>query len=504
MATASCSLSTLTSLNSTRACRFLSCCCWINACVRAVAREQVKQESEQSIRLSLHPTLAQNKMDRELATLGVDMTATPDAGVASVQMAQANAGAVVAVLLPTAEEVIKMLVANASQLVNATLTRLPSVADETVSPLIQQISDEAHSLIWGLLNDLLKPVLCILIVAQICSTLITLFLLECGGKVLALWRAHEQSPDDKSSIVEQGIPTAAARDGDGSGEDRFVDALPCDERACDDPYCHQLPVAQPATTICLLRADSQASGRAAEAARVEQPRRQDPDASSCPQAHNFNIPPGHGAMRRAASPPFSCACPPLPPAPACLGFQNQAQGATEGSDCNQGRENENGPTSAPAAIVSGAPTKVGSFALKVAIPALYPKDVSSPAGQGGSMTSVSGAGACETGRGKRLSWGSEASRGVVQVLCARLTSAPKLISTKTSLHRRSKSSPALPCGIGTDVITDTISLLECADTGHTDSEMLPTCECGADSGALATALGLIAEAGLSLLVPCVR
>ena len=115
-------------------------------------------------------------MDVQELAAGVDTADMQDAGAASVQMAQANA-AVVAVLLPVAEEAIKVLVDNATELINATLTRLPSVADDTVSPLIHKVRDEAHSLIWGLLSDLAKPVLCILIVAQVCSTLITLCLL---------------------------------------------------------------------------------------------------------------------------------------------------------------------------------------------------------------------------------------------------------------------------------------------------------------------------------------
>jgi hypothetical protein len=429
-------------------------------------------------------------MDVQELAAGVDTADMPDAGAASVQMAQANA-AVVAVLLPVAEEAIKVLVDNATELINATLTRLPSVADDTVSPLIHKVRDEAHSLIWGLLSDLAKPVLCILIVAQVCSTLITLCLLECGGKVLAIWRAREKHPEDKSCVVERDILMAAASDGGARGVDQFVDAMPC----YDAPYCHDLPVGQPTTTICLLSADVQARGHVAEAARWEQPRRQDPGASSCLDKHNFS----------AAHLPSSCTCPPPPPAPACLhGFQDQAQGATERSDCNQGRENDHegglsssilvSPTSG---IASGSPITLGCFALKFAIPALYSKETASAAGQGVGATNVSGAGACETGQGKRLSWGCEASRGVVQVLRAGIASAPNF---SRCLHRRSKSSPALHCALG----ADTSSLLQHADVVHTDLGMLPTCKRGFDSGALAVALAPIIDARLSLVIPRVR
>ena len=68
---------------------------------------------------------------------------------------------------------------------------LTQAADDTVSPLIDKVKAETQSLIWGLLSDLLQPVLYILIVAQVCSTLITIFLLECGGKLVAIYKRRQ-------------------------------------------------------------------------------------------------------------------------------------------------------------------------------------------------------------------------------------------------------------------------------------------------------------------------
>ena len=121
-----------------------------------------------------------------------------DAAVSAATLAAVN------ILLPAAEIAIAHLVANASVLVNSTLTSLPHVADETVSPLVTKVRKEAHALIWGLLDDLLRPVLYILIVAQVCSTLITIMLLECGGKVMACLRRRKNRHDDNTLAMLPG------------------------------------------------------------------------------------------------------------------------------------------------------------------------------------------------------------------------------------------------------------------------------------------------------------
>ena len=286
---------------------------------------------------------------------------------------------------------------------------------QTVSPLISKVREEAHTLIWGLLSDLLRPVLCILIVAQVISTLITLLLLEFGGKVLVCWRTRPA--DAKRGTVEPGMPAAAGQgsgQGGGRGADLFKDAICFNAGSLDE-----LIVAQPAT-ICLCP-DARARMYGAEAAN----------------------PPGGDAAPAASI----CPCPPLPPAPACLD-----QGAPEWSEKSM-------PAASPAGLV-GASTTVSRFALKVALPALSitcpassPKmwdstppvtpsstvastlptranvqrsclspqafnglkaqEVASDTCQGAGVTSASGAGACETATspGKRLSWGPDGSRG---------------------------------------------------------------------------------------------
>jgi len=131
---------------------------------------------------------------------------------------------------------------------------------QTVSPLISKVREEAHTLIWGLLSDLLRPVLCILIVAQVISTLITLLLLEFGGKVLVCWRTRPA--DAKRGTVEPGMPAAAGQgsgQGGGRGADLFKDAICWNAGSLDE-----LIVAQPAT-ICLCP-DARARMYGAEAA----------------------------------------------------------------------------------------------------------------------------------------------------------------------------------------------------------------------------------------------
>ncbi len=444
---------------------------------------------------------------------------------------------------------------------------------QTVSPLISQVRDQAHALIWGLLSDLLRPVLCILIVAQVLSTLITLCLLEFGGKVLAKCHVWGSRPADaKHDTVQLGVPVAAGQGGGrgGRGADLLVDAIPCDTREPESALSFastperpktsygrsyssdfdELTLAQPAT-ICL------GPEYAAEAAAFEQPMRHAAGAScdtssacslqSCsvsPHAHNAQ---GRAANRHAA-PAVSCPrrLQPPPPAPACLdafqAHQDPAQGAPQELTPNPLVTSHLGPSAQPStpcdsSAVAEAPiwgpgdirkvflmmrqtnsaestpaspkigvltvgpptsstttsTTVSRLAstksttvsrLALALPALgvfngpNPQEIASETRQGAGV-SASGAGAEETA--KRLSWGSEQSRGVVQALRAMSSaSASKLTS---SLHRRSMSSPGLHLTPAPD--SEGLNLLLHAST---QSDMLPTCESGGDSGALGTYL----------------
>lgn len=74
------------------------------------------------------------------------------------------------------------------------------VADQTVSPLIDKLRDEANMLIWELLEDLMRPVLYVLIVAQVCSTLITICLMECGGGAVAFAKSWQQRQTEARAI----------------------------------------------------------------------------------------------------------------------------------------------------------------------------------------------------------------------------------------------------------------------------------------------------------------
>jgi len=369
---------------------------------------------------------------------------------------------------------------------------------QTVSPLIGKVREEAHGLIgkmreeahgliWGLLSDLLRPVLCILIVAQVISTLITLLLLEFGGKVLVCWRTRPA--DAKRGTVEPGMPAAAGQvcgQGRGRGADLSKDAVCCNASSMDE-----LIVTQPAT-ICL-----------------------GPDTRACMYGAEAN-PPGR-SVRDAALAASICPCP-SKPAPACLD-----QGAPEGSEKGM-------PAAPPAGL--GTSTTVSRLALKVALPALSitcpassprmwdstppvtpsstvastlptranvqrsflsphafnglkAQEVASDTCQGAGVTSASGAGACETAKspGKRLSWGPqswgpEGSRGVVQIL--RNMSSASASKFTSSRHRRTKSSPvqylALPDSEGlSDVLVRHPS---------TVADVPPTCETGDDSGGL--------------------
>jgi hypothetical protein len=433
--------------------------------------------------------------------------------------------------------------------------------------LISQVRDQAHALIWGLLSDLLRPVLCILIVAQVLSTLITLCLLEFGGKVLATCHGWRSRPADaKHDIVQLGIPVAAGQGGErgGTGEDLLVDAIPCEAREPEAALAlastpegprtsygrshssdfDELTVAE-AATICL------GPECASAATSFEQPMRHAAGVScdtssayllqSCsvgPHAHN---PQGRAANRDAASAVSIFPCPrrlqPPPPAPACLdafqAYQDPTQGAPQGVTPNPSVTSHLGPsaqlsTPSDSSAVAVAPIscdramlpimrnvflllqqtsaestptspKIGMLTvgpptsstttstttvsrLALALPALgvfngpNPQEIASETRQGVGV-SASGAGAGETA--KRLTWGSEQSRGVVQALRAMSSaSASKLTS---SLHRRSMSSPGLHLVPPPD--SEGLNLLLHAST---QSDMLPNCESGGDSGALVT------------------
>jgi len=282
---------------------------------------------------------------------------------------------------------------------------------------------------------------------------------------------------------------------------------------------------------------------------------------SCSVGLHAHNPQGRAANRDAAPAVSIFPCPrrlqPPPPAPACLdafqAYQDPTQGAPQGltsnpsvtshlgpsaqlsTPCNssavavapiscdramlptmrnvfllrQQTSAESTPTSPKIGMLTVGPptsstttstTTVGRLAL--ALPALgvfngpNPQEIVSETRQGAGV-SASGAGAGETA--KRLSWGSEQSRGVVQALRAMSSaSASKLTS---SLHRRSMSSPGLHLSLPPD--SEGLNLLLHAST---QSDMLPTCESGCDSGALATYLlhlyGRAGELGLLYVNLC--
>ena len=58
--------------------------------------------------------------------------------------------------------------------------------------MIDKLRDEAHALLWGLFDEMKPSLIGILIAAQACSTIITICVIECRGKLLAFIQGRKQ------------------------------------------------------------------------------------------------------------------------------------------------------------------------------------------------------------------------------------------------------------------------------------------------------------------------
>ena len=58
--------------------------------------------------------------------------------------------------------------------------------------MVAKLRDEAHALLWGLFDEMKPSLIGILIAAQACSTIITICVIECRGKLLAFIQGRKQ------------------------------------------------------------------------------------------------------------------------------------------------------------------------------------------------------------------------------------------------------------------------------------------------------------------------